>query len=156
MIVRTVRREDIGALVEMGRRMHEEGAYNFLPFDAEKVEQLMAGIIEQPESWCGLVAENGGVPVGMLGGYLTDYFFCNEKLACDVILFVEREWRGSSAAARLVRAFRDWAAARGARELCLSVSTNVDADAIGRFYRGMGFTQVGGVYKLRLGNGVQC
>ncbi len=156
MIVRTVRREDIGALVEMGRRMHEEGAYNFLPFDAEKVERLMAGIIEQPESWCGLVAENGGVPVGMLGGYLTDYFFCNEKLACDVILFVEREWRGSSAAARLVRAFRDWAAARGARELCLSVSTNVDADAIGRFYRGMGFTQVGGVYKLRLGNGVQC
>ncbi len=156
MIIRTVRREDIGRLLEMGRRMHEEGAYSFLPFDAEKVERLLVGIIEQPEFWCGLVAEDGGVVVGMLGGYLTDYFFCDEKLACDVILFVEAQWRGSSAAARLVRAFRDWAAGRDARELCLSVSTNVDAEAIGRFYRGMGFTQVGGVYKLRLGNGVQC
>jgi GNAT superfamily N-acetyltransferase len=153
MTIRTARREDISWVVEMGRRMHEEGAYSFLPFDAGKVERLIEHIVAQPDSWCGLVAEDGGVPAGMLGGYLTDYFFCDQKLACDVLLFVERQWRGSSAAARLVRAFRDWAVGHGARELCLSVSTNVQAGAIGRFYRGMGFTQVGGVYKLRLDDG---
>jgi GNAT superfamily N-acetyltransferase len=152
MNVRTVRPEDIESLIGMGRRMHDEGAYKFLPFDAEKVRRLMEGIVARPDAWCGLVAEEGGVPVGMLGGYLTDYFFCHEKLACDLILFVERKWRGSSAAARLIRAFQDWADARGAREVCMSVSTDVDAEAVGRFYRGMGFTQVGGVYKFRLGN----
>ncbi len=152
MNVRRVRPEDIERLIALGRRMHQEGAYSFLPFDAGKVRRLMEGIIAQPDAWCGLVAENDGVPVGMLGGYLTEYFFCREKLACDLIVFVEPDWRGSSAAARLIRGFRDWAAERGARELCLSVSTNVHAEAIGRFYRGMGFTMVGGVYKLRLEN----
>jgi GNAT superfamily N-acetyltransferase len=156
MIVRTLRREDIDRLVPMGRRMHGETAYSFLPFDEDKIRQLMGGIIERPDAWCGLVAEDCGKPVGMLGGYLTTYFFCDEKLACDLILFVEPEWRGSSAAARLIRAFREWAVERGARELCLSVSTGACAGAIGRFYRGLGFAQVGGVYKLRLGDGAQC
>ena len=35
------------------------------------------------------MAEEEGVLVGMVAGYLSDYFFCNETIASDNLLFVE-------------------------------------------------------------------
>lgn len=150
MIVRPGRIEDIERAVEMGRQMHAGSAFAFLPYEPEKVRALMTRIIEHPETFCGLVAEHEHQVVGMLGGYLTDYFFCDEKLACDLVVFVEEDYRGSSAAARLIRGFCDWARERGAREVCLGLSTRFKPEHVGRFYRALGFTPVGGLYKLRL------
>ncbi len=150
MLIRAAAAEDIGTLVEMGARMHAEGAYSFLPYDREKLHRLADHFVTHPDTHCALVAEQDGAVIGMLGGYLTDYYFCEEKLACDQFFFVERAWRGSLAAARLINAFRAWAAARGARELCLATSLDVNTEKTGRFYEGLGFRCVGGVYKQRL------
>ena len=151
MIIRPVKYEDIDEIIEMGARMHEESAYAFLPFDRDKVRHLITTYADNPDTRCGLVAEESNTLVGMFGGYLTNYFFCNEKLACDILLFVDQKYRGSSAAVRLIRAFRDWAAVRGAREVCLGVSTDINTERTGKFYERMGFTCVGGIYKQRLG-----
>lgn len=150
MLIRAPAYDDIPALIDMGSRIHEEGAYAFLPFNREKVGALIASYIEEPDWRFGAVAEEDGALIGMMGGYVTDYFFCDELVACDVILFVERAFRGGSAAARLIEAFREWAAARGARELCLGVSTNINKELMDRFYKTLGFTHVGGLYKLPL------
>ena len=150
MRIRGATAEDIGQLVEMGARMHAEGAYSFLPYDAEKVRRLGASFLQNPETHCLLVAEHDGALVGMLGGYVTDYYFCEEKLACDQFFFVDRPWRGSRAAVRLISAFREWAAARGARELCLATSLGGKIEKIGHFYETLGLTCVDGVYKQRL------
>lgn len=150
MVIRAGTYGDIERLIEMGERMHNEGAYAFLPFDREKVRRLMISYINDRETQCGLVAEEGGVIIGMFAGYLSDYFFCDERVACDMILYVDREHRGSSAAVRLIKAFRDWAGERGAREICLGVSTNVNRETTGRFYEKMGLFQVGALYKQRL------
>jgi GNAT superfamily N-acetyltransferase len=150
MIIRALNVDDIGPLLEMGQRMHHESAYAFLPFDFEKVERLILSYLDDRETQCGLVAEEGGVVIGMFAGYLTDYFFCDEKVACDLILYVDREHRGSSAAVRLIRAFRDWAHERCAREICLGVSTEIDSRTTGRFYEKMGLSHIGGLYRQRL------
>lgn len=150
MLVRPARYEDVAELLEMGVRMHRESAYDFLPFDYQKMSQLATDYIDQPETKCLLVAENSGNIVGMFVGYLADYFFCNEVLACDMVLFVDREYRGGSAAVKLIRAFQNWASERGAREICLATSTNINAESVGRFYERMQFVHVGGIYKQRL------
>ena len=142
--------EDIEALVEMGLRMHSEGAYAFLPYERDKVSRLVRSYVDDSVTQCGLVAEVDRTLVGMLGGYLTEYFFCSEVVACDMVLFVDQPYRRGQAAVRLVRAFRDWALGRGARELCLAISTNVNVEDTGRFYERLGFTRVGGIYKQRL------
>jgi GNAT superfamily N-acetyltransferase len=113
-------------------------------------------MIETPETSCVLVAENDGTPVGGLLGYITDYFFCEERVACDLAIFVEPGSGSAGAGARLIREFRNWASARAVREICLAVSTLARADAIGRLYRSLGFEPVGGVYKQRLGGKVEC
>ncbi len=135
----------------MGARMHAESAYSFLPYDCDKVRRLILSYVENAETQCGLVAEEDGRPVGMLAGYITDYFFCDEKVACDYLVFIDLPYRGGTGAARLIHGFQQWAEARGAREVCLGVSTDVDSVATGRFYEKLGFRRVGGVFKLRLG-----
>lgn len=150
MRIRAATVEDLEPLLEMGARMHAEGAYSFLPYDREKLHRLKDYFFAHPDTHCVLVAEQDGAVIGMLGGYLTDYYFCQEKLACDQFFFVERAWRGSRAAAGLIAAFRAWAEARGARELCLATSVDVNTEKTGRFYEGLGFRCVGGVYKQRL------
>lgn len=150
MVIRPAGYDDVEPLIEMGKRMHKESAYAFLPFDREKVRRLMISYIDDSETQCGLVAEESGILVGMFAGYLTDYFFCEEKVACDLILYVDREHRGSSAAVRLVRGFCNWARNHGAREVCLGVSTEINPETTGRFYEKMGLSHSGGLYKQRM------
>jgi len=150
MIIRPAQHQDLDSLVEMGARMHAEGAYAFLPYDREKVRRLILSLLDDPATQCALVAEESGVAIGMFGGYLSDYFFCDEKVACDLVLFVDPAYRSSSAAARLIRAFRRWAIEHAARELCLGTSNNVRAEEVGRFYERLGLIGVGGIYKQRL------
>jgi GNAT superfamily N-acetyltransferase len=150
MKIRSVHRADIEATVDMGARMHAESAYSFLPYDRQKVRSLVLSFIADPDTHCGLVAEDGTTLVGMLAGHIGDYFFCDQLVAYDTIFYVEPPYRGTTAAPRLIRAFREWAVARGASELCLAISTGVNAERIGGFYARMGFQQVGATYKQRL------
>src|SRR5262245_53608857 len=147
MIIRPPKYEDVSQLIEMGARMHEESAYAFLPYDREKVRRLIVSCIEDPQTQYGLVAEEDHILVCMISGYLTDYFFCDEMLACDILLFIDQQYRGGFTAARLIQGFEKWAAARGAREVCLGVSTNINIESTGKFYERRGFTRVGGVYR---------
>jgi GNAT superfamily N-acetyltransferase len=149
--IRPANGDDVPAVIALGFQMHQESAYNFLPFDSDKVHRFILSHIEHPESHCALVAEDEGAVIGMLGGYISDYFFCDEKVACDTVFFVHQAHRSSTAAARLVRAFREWAEARRVREICLAISSGTRAERTGRFYELMGFRCVGGVYKQRLG-----
>lgn len=144
------RYEDIDAIIEMGLRMHAESAYSFLPFEREKVRRTVVSFLEDTANQCGLVADNAGCLVGMLGGHTGDYFFCDTLVAYDAVFYVEPDYRGSTVAPRLIRAFREWAISRGAAEVCLGISTNVNAARTGKFYERLGFQQVGSIYKQRL------
>lgn len=150
MIIRPPRHADIEPLLDMGARMHAESAYAFLPYDRAKVRQLIVDYIEDTTTRCGLVAERDGRLIAMLGGYLGDYLFCDERLAVDEIVFVDPDHRGGMTAVRLIRGFQRWATEQGARELCLGISTNIHPESTGRLYQRLGFEQVGGIYKRRL------
>ena len=150
MVVRLIRPDDVEAIIEMGARMHAEGAYSFLPYDRDKVRSFIGTFLGDDETRCGLVAEESGLLVGMFAGYLNQYYFCNERAAFDLVLFVDRAHRHGTAAVRMVRAFCAWAAARGAAEVGFGISSNVDQDRTGRFYERLGLTRVGGIYKRRL------
>jgi GNAT superfamily N-acetyltransferase len=147
MSVRQIIERDVGPLVELGRLMHEEGEYRFLPFEESKCVALLKRCMREPESWCALVAENGGELAGMLIGYKSSYMFCSETVACDLALYVRPARRGGFAAAALIRRFLVWAREAGAREACLSTSLNIRNERTSAFIQKLGFRHVGGVFK---------
>jgi len=153
MVIRPPGYTDVAALLELGAQLHQESAYAFLPYDRDKVRGLIIAYIEDRDTRCGLVAEHAGAIIGMIGGCLIDYYFCNETLVSDEVFFLTPARRGGLTAMRLIRGLRQWAKDRGARELCLAVSTGIRVEATGMFYERLGFTRVGGVYKQRLSAG---
>ncbi len=59
------------------------------------------------------VAEDGDKLVGMLVGVVNESLFSNDKIASELAWFVEREYRGTSVALRLLAEFEKWAKLQG-------------------------------------------
>lgn len=150
MNIRVATQNDFPAMLEMGARMHAIGKYSFLPYDRKKLTKL-ANILHASQDGLLAIALDGDVPVGMIIGYAEEYYFCHEKLARDLLVWVEESERGGLAGSRLIGFFEDWAKSRGAVETCLCDTNGGDSERIGGLYRRLGYERIGGIYKRRLG-----
>lgn len=148
MGIRRANPADIADILALGRKMHAESWYAYLPFDEQKV---LAAIELVMRGGFLAVYEVDGVIAGGMAGILTEFWFSREQMATDLALFIEPGRRGGIAASRLVQAFIVWARDAGAQEVSLAISTGVRAQETGDLFEAMGLRRVGGVYKARLG-----
>lgn len=122
MRVRLAHAGDLDVLMEMGVAMHAESRFRVHAMNRDKTRASMKKIIASPVAGCILLAEaSTGAPAGMLAGYVVDYFFSDALVAQDSYFFVKPEFRGSTAALKLLIAFRHWAENRQAAELCINM-----------------------------------
>jgi len=147
-MIRPATPQDIPALLALGRAMHAESWYGYLPFDEQKLSGLLARLIGG-EGFVEVYETEGHVN-GVMVGAISEMWFCRAGIACDLALFVYPGRRGSIAACRLTQRFIEWARAHGAAEVCMAVSTGVRIQETGRLYEALGLTHVGGIYKARL------
>lgn len=140
-MIRTAQESDADVLVRMGRAMYAESPrYSVVLFSEEKCRALIAKLLPTGGVF---VADFGGLVVGMIAGYCVEHFFGPGKYAGDLVVYVLPEFRGSSAAARLIRALEEWATAQGAGEILLGVSTEVDLERTSTFYQRLGYRESG-------------
>lgn len=142
--VRAATPEDVDALVSMGRALHDESPrYRDMPFSEEKLRALAVKIGEPVGDVIFMVAEVGGIVAGMMVGLIAERWFCDARFATDLTLYVKPEFRGTSAFARLVGVFEQWAKAQGVQDFTLGVSTEIHPEkTVGAFER-MGYTLAG-------------
>ena len=132
--------------------MLKESVYKFLPYSKEKTKKLGEWIIANPEKAQGFVAvDHEGNIIGMMLVHITKYFFCDEKLCNDLLLYVDPAKRSSiTVPIRLIRSATDWARAQGAREFCPGSSVAIASDRVEKLYNFMKFETVGHLFKMRL------
>ena len=150
MIVRLATPQDFEPMIEMGARMHAAGKYAFLPYDKAKLLALAKGLHDSPNGILIVAAEDNRL-IGMIVGFVEEFYFCRQKLARDLLVWVEESERGSKAGTYLISAFEEWAKSRGAVETCLCDTNGGDSERIGALYRRIGYERVGGIYKRRIG-----
>lgn len=143
--VRNAVEADVDQLVEMGRAFHKESPrYNRLTFSGEKVAALIRWAIAStmvcPAEGGILVAEKDGTIVGMMGGFVMQPWFSEDRIASDYGIYIAPEHRGSGKIALLlVRAFEAWAASKGVTELSPGVTADINAEQVIRFYEKLGY-----------------
>ena len=147
-MIRAATALDIPAMIGIGREMHAESWYAYLPFDEVKLTATLLRLIDG-SGFLEVYERNGEISGGM-AGICAEMWFCRARIASDLALFVLPGKRGSIAAVRLLERFVQWARWQGASEVNLGVSTNVRKDETGRLYEALGFSHVGGIYKLRI------
>ncbi len=146
MKIREFKEGDFFSLVNLAKEMHKESTYSKLNLSANKLLKLGTTIIEQKD-YCGFVAVAGDDIIGMFIGYITEYFFGSDKIACDLVLFVPRNRRGGFAASMLLDRYKIWANKQGAKEIKVGITTGVHELATTKLYKKLGFERAGLIYK---------
>ena len=108
---------DIATLVDMTEReVPKIRAHRGVAIDRERVRQVLLDALDAPDRFCVfvLVNEEGNV-IGGIAGYITVHLLNWDKVAGDIFMFVDPEWRTLRNAVRLVTAYKDWAVSNGAK-----------------------------------------
>jgi GNAT superfamily N-acetyltransferase len=142
---------DLEEMVKLGELMHKEGAYSFLPYSKSKIRELgkKFKVWDYGNAW---VAIADGKVIGMYVVFITEYFFCYEKICQDFLLYVHPDYRkkNSTIAIRLIRKAEEWARERGAKEFCPASSMAISSGRLEKLYNFMKFKTVGHIFKKRL------
>jgi GNAT superfamily N-acetyltransferase len=129
-------------LMSMGERMwHESDHFKRHPHDLQTIKDLSHAVNTNPYYEC-FVAELNGKPVGMWVGYMHRVWFSHADVMAvsDLVFYVDKEHRGTSAAIRLLRAVETWGAAMGAVENTVGLSSGIDTEKTTCFFEKMGYT----------------
>lgn len=138
--VRHATAEDIPALIALGRAMHAESPrFSRLPYSPERTANTINFLIAHGVV---LIAERGGQAVGMMGGMVAPQPFLDSLHGVELAVYVSPEHRGRTGM-RLIKSFEAWAFDRGADEISLGISTEVDAERTAQLYERLGYRRSG-------------
>lgn len=142
--------EDFRKMIDLGKLMHKEGYFHDLPYDERRLEQVSQHAIDNPNMTAAFVAEHDGKLVGMIAGFISYYFFNNEKYAGDYLTYIDPSKRGSIAAARLLAAFEKWAKDNGAKEVIIGLRVSIDNERALKFFSGLGYGSIAPVLSKKV------
>lgn len=143
---------DIEEVIALARRNLAESRFGRLPFDEAMVRGKLEKMATAPQSanFAVVARREDGRMSGYMAGTVAEYFYCHERVASSVFLFVDPVQRGGLAAVKMVLAFRAWARSRGAVEMYIGVAGGVNMERTGRFLQRMGLKLTGGNYSVWL------
>lgn len=135
---RTATADDLAAMVDLARAMHHESPrfspYSFLGY---RLRTTLEAVLNMGQRGCLLVAEHEGQIVGAFAGVAAEHFACDLLQASDLGLFIAPEHRGGTTAARLIRAYLDWAR-RIEAEPTIGINTGVAVERTGLLLQSLG------------------
>lgn len=114
------------------------------PYQPQRIEHVLSCLLPSAECFV-LIAERGGEPAGMLGGIVTDHLLSGVRYAGDLAVYVEPRHRGTSILPRMLREFERWAAASGAAEITLGVTTEIHPERTAVLYERSGYRISGAI-----------
>lgn len=134
---------DVPRIVEMAERFFALSEYRELMTGSPVHLAAFAERLLAQNDATILVADAQGV-VGMLAIYVFEHPYSGERVASELVWWVEPEQRG--AGVRLLRAAEQWAAAQGAKVLQM-IAPNA---RVGEFYAKAGYVPVETTFQRRV------
>lgn len=149
-MIREATEADIEDLLVLGWEMHQESRYSSMSYDLEKVTVLFLTAI-QSDSYIFLVAENDGVVIGGFLGCVMPQWFSTDLCAYDFSLFIHKDFRGGSTAAKLAKKYVSWATAQGVNpeNISAGITTGVQTEKTTKLYEAIGFKQSGVIMSFK-------
>lgn len=139
-MIRKATKDDIPALVKIGKEMHAETRYAAFSFDEVKVKSLFDVIIADEALGFCLVAEDGEYNIhGGILAFVGEFYFSRDKYISEYGLFLSAKHRGARTAASLLQAYIVEAGKYDVKEIAVSNSTG-NIGKVEKLYEYCGFT----------------
>jgi hypothetical protein len=146
-VYREITSEDFPALCVLGQQMHDESSYSHLKFSKPRLLEMF-NLYMRDSDRVVFVADRDGELLGLYAGYLSKYYFSDEFVANDIAWFVVKEKRGSRIGLRLLSCFEAWSKDKGASEVRIGYSTDINPVAFDSLMQKRGYGRVGANYRL--------
>ena len=161
--VRFAKPQDIPALVNLGRQIHVQSRYAWMPFNATRLWTCLEAAIASKEH-CIIVATRGtdkntinntshsedssAALIGVLWGCAMALPFSSELVAQIDYLYVTPMYRGTPATMKMMAGLRRWAHNREVAEIVLPNAFGVDQVYSARLLSKLGLKPVGGMHSM--------
>jgi len=122
---------------------------NFVDFSANKALAFIYSAQAPMSEQFLILLMSDNEPVGFLAGLLFSPPFSDTLLAAEVGFYIRKEHRGTRKAVEMLKAFEDWAAAKGARFSSLVSQGASDVDP-SDFYIKLGYAPIEETFVKRL------
>ncbi|HHB1665919.1 TPA: N-acetyltransferase family protein [Acinetobacter baumannii] len=150
MQIRKATLDDVGTLVDFGKRLTKESpVFSKQGFDENSAADLFAYLINKHESIF-LALDQYLNPIGTLIGVVDTDWRTGHKLAFEQGVYVLPEYRRSDAAKTLIHTFVEWAKTQDADRIQLGTMTGIHADKVVKLYESLGFSLVGYVLEMEV------
>lgn len=117
------------------------------PVDAQTLMRNLSLTISNPEGYLSVLVADGEI-VGAFWGLITTMPWSCTKVAQDLIVFVDKAYRGYGKL--LLSDWVKWAGSAGAKEVLLSTASGIDVDKTCKLYERLGFKKVGYMYQKEI------
>lgn len=151
MISRLAEARDLPVLLELSHRQQIE-TLPHLDFDVDVATATFEAYMTTANPTF-LVVEDEGEVIGFLMALFHAYGFCRGHFVGQEVIYVRPDKRGTRAAARLVKAYDEWAAQTEPREIFAGVANGVTIDRTVRFFEHFGYDLVGATLRRIPNNG---
>ena len=125
LVIRELQPGDEIPLIQLGREMWEESEnFSRHPLNEEKLKQL-AMVVHTSDFLSCFVADSDVGPQGIWVGCVQPLWYSDDLSVNDIVFYVRKKYRGSSAALRLLKAAENWGVNRGATEINIGLSSGI-------------------------------
>ena len=147
MKIRNATYEDINTMIELGAIGWKETRLTDFDYDYDTVEKYIKGLIDY--DWgIVLIAEENGKIAGSIIAEVYKYYFGSTIASINYDFIVHPDFRGSSAAIRLLNKYKEIAKSHGTQDIMMGVNASLDFERVGKLYEKVGFKQVGSLFSL--------
>lgn len=130
--------DDIPALLEMGAMFHEASGFSEFPYISEDCAASLEAFMTM-DNFIGLVAHNGEIVIGVIGGILSPVYFNHSSLSGEEVFWWVNPGSPAGTGARLLEALEGEAAARGCHTWQMKSLDRLNSAAMARLYAQRGY-----------------
>lgn len=139
-MLRMARLEDEDRIFELLTHFHQNTQYAGESMEESKVRPLIRTCMDPHVSTSTVILwEQDGQVVGLIAGQCTEVVFSSQKVATELVWWVEPEYRKTEASTRLLEAFEAWAAWSDCRQVQMYSLNNEYATVLSRYYSKQGY-----------------
>ncbi len=143
------------SFIELMKEAHSESRLKHIPFSTEKAEKIVLKATRDKKKHLIIVAEVGRVPIGFAACSIGEYYLGKDAVISTIhAVYVSPKIRKTLISGRismpLLKRVATWSRARGAKEILLHVTSQVDIARTHNIAQKLGFNLTGGNYALKL------
>lgn len=119
----------------MARKFYHESPYRGLPINEKKLKDVTDHVMSSDLCLVLLLVSPEDQPVGMIAGHVNEMIFSTDKMASEIMWWVDPEYRGSRHSIRLLDGFEYWAYKSGCKFVQMSALGNDTGDRLSKLYK---------------------